>query len=83
MYADGHAKWHKMPASWTLPVASGGIISTAWSSASRCGDNGSHLAVRAVVPLDRRPGKLVTFSHNFTRTRGTTIRAARRENEVG
>ena len=32
MYADGHAKWHKMPTSWTAPAASGGIPSTAWTS---------------------------------------------------
>jgi prepilin-type N-terminal cleavage/methylation domain-containing protein/prepilin-type processing-associated H-X9-DG protein len=31
LYADGHAKWHKMPASWD-PTSAGGIPSSAWST---------------------------------------------------
>jgi prepilin-type N-terminal cleavage/methylation domain-containing protein/prepilin-type processing-associated H-X9-DG protein len=31
VYADGHAKWHKMPAVWD-PSVSGGIPSSAWTS---------------------------------------------------
>jgi prepilin-type N-terminal cleavage/methylation domain-containing protein/prepilin-type processing-associated H-X9-DG protein len=31
LYADGHAKWHRMPASWD-PKSPGGIPSSDWSS---------------------------------------------------
>ncbi len=31
MYADGHAKWHKMPVAWD-PSQPGGIVSSAWST---------------------------------------------------
>ena len=31
LYADGHAKWHKMPASWD-PTAPGGIPQSAWTT---------------------------------------------------
>ncbi len=31
LYADGHAKWHKLPATWD-PTAVGGIPSSAWSA---------------------------------------------------
>jgi len=31
LYADGHAKWHKMPASWD-PTSAGGIPSSAWTT---------------------------------------------------
>ena len=31
LYADGHAKWHKMPGSWDW-TALGGIPSTAWTT---------------------------------------------------
>ena len=31
LYADGHAKWHKMPAAWD-PASPGGIPSSAWSA---------------------------------------------------
>jgi len=32
LYADGHAKWHKMPVSWD-PAVPGGIPSAAWTAA--------------------------------------------------
>ena len=32
LYADGHAKWHKMPLAWD-PTAPGGIPSAAWTAA--------------------------------------------------
>ena len=31
LYCDGHAKWHRMPASWN-PTSTGGIPSSAWTS---------------------------------------------------
>lgn len=31
LYADGHSKWHKMPAAWN-PTVAGGIPSAAWNS---------------------------------------------------
>ena len=32
LYADGHAKWHKMPTAWD-PTSPGGIPSAAWTAA--------------------------------------------------